>query len=194
MIVVGLTGGIGSGKTTVANLFRQHGVPVYIADDEARILTDTSDTIKEGIIAAFGNDLYKNGQLDRKKLASIVFNAPDKLARLNEVVHPEVRAHFQSWLQKQTAPYVVYEAAILFETGAYKNFDYTILVTADQEERIRRLIIRDGGTREEVLARMNNQWSDEQKRALADLEIINMNLEEVKLQVWEIHKKFVEKG
>lgn len=194
MIVVGLTGGIGSGKTTVANLFRQHGVPVYIADDEARILTDTSKTIKEGIIAAFGPDLYENGQLDRKKLASIVFSAPDKLAQLNAVVHPEVRAHFQAWLQKQTAPYVVYEAAILFETGAYKNFDYTILVTADQEERIRRLIIRDGGTREEVLARMNNQWSDEKKRALADVEIVNMNPEEVKLQVWEIHKKFVEKG
>lgn len=194
MIVVGLTGGIGSGKTTVANLFRNHGAPVYIADDEARILTDTSSKIKEGITAAFGSDLYREGQLDRKRLASIVFNAPDKLEQLNAVIHPEVRAHFQSWLQKQTAPYVVYEAAILFETGAYKNFDYTILVTADQEERIKRLIIRDGGTKEEILARMNNQWSDEQKRALADVEIVNMNPEEVKLQVWEIHKKFVEKG
>lgn len=194
MIVVGLTGGIGSGKTTVANLFRSHGVPVYIADDEARVLTDTSDEIKNGIIAAFGRDLYNEGQLDRKKLASIVFNAPDKLEQLNGIIHPVVRAHFESWLQKQNAPYVIYEAAILFETGAYENFDYTILVTADQNERIKRLLIRDGGTEEEILARMNNQWSDEQKRVYADMEIKNMNPEEVKLQVWQIHKKFVEKG
>ena len=194
MIVVGLTGGIGSGKTTVANLFRSHGVPVYIADDEARVLTDTSDEIKNGIIAAFGRDLYNEGQLDRKKLASIVFNAPDKLEQLNGIIHPVVRAHFESWLQKQNAPYVIYEAAILFETGAYENFDYTILVTADQNERIKRLLIRDGGTEEEILARMNNQWSDEQKRVYADMEIENMNPEEVKLQVWQIHKKFVEKG
>lgn len=194
MKVVGLTGGIGSGKTTVANLFRNLGVPVYIADDQARNLTDSSKEIKEGIIATFGSELYNEDHLDRKRLASIVFNDPDKLEQLNNIIHPVVRAHFQSWLTKQTAPYIIYEAAILFETGAYKNFDYTILVTADQEERIRRLIIRDGGTREDILARMNNQWSDEQKRALADMEIVNMNPEEVKLQVWEINKKFVEKG
>lgn len=192
MKVVGLTGGIGSGKTTVAGYFQKLGVPIYIADDQAREITNTSRTIRQGIIAAFGEDLYKDDELDRKALALIVFSDEEKLEVLNGIIHPEVEKHFEAWKKVQSAAYVVYEAAILFEKGGYKKCDFNILVTADCEERIRRLIKRDGSSREEILDRMTNQWSDQKKRRLADLEIINTNPMNVEAQVREFHRKFSE--
>lgn len=192
MKVVGLTGGIGSGKTTVANHFQDLGVPVYIADEHARELTDTDPGIREAITASFGDHFYKDGNLDRKKLASVVFKDEAKLEKLNAIIHPVVERHFKAWKAKQTAPYVVYEAAILFEKGGYKKFDFNILVTADREERIKRLINRDQSTREQILDRMGNQWDDQKKRPLADLEIININPVEVVSQVREFHRNFSE--
>lgn len=192
MKVIGLTGGIGSGKTTVANHFRDLGVPVYIADDHARDLTNTDPRIREAITATFGDHFYRDGTLDRKQLASEVFKDEAKLEKLNEIIHPVVESHFEAWKAKQSAPYVVYEAAILFEKGGYKKCDFTILVTADQEERIRRIILRDQSTREQILDRMGNQWDDNKKRPLADFEIININPKEVALQVREFHRKFSE--
>lgn len=192
MKVVGLTGGIGSGKTTVAGYFQELGVPVYIADYQARKLTQTSKTIRQGIIAVFGEDVYADGALNRKALASVVFNDKNRLEKLNGIIHPEVEKHFEVWKAQQSSPYVLYEAAILFETGSFRKCDFNILVTAEREERIKRLIKRDGSSRQEILDRMASQWSDEQKRSLADLEIINMNPMEVKAQVREFHRKFSE--
>lgn len=192
MKVVGLTGGIGSGKTTVAGYFQKLGVPIYIADEKAREITDTSSTIRQGIIAAFGEELYSHGELDRKSLALIVFKDQEKLELLNGIIHPEVEKHFEAWKKEQSSHYVVYEAAILFEKGGYKKCDFNILVTAECEERIKRLIKRDGSSRQEILDRMASQWSDKEKRRLADLEIINMNPMNVEAQVREFHRKFSE--
>ena len=139
MKVVGLTGGIGSGKTTVANYFRELGVPVYISDTEAKRLMNGSKKVREKIVALFGLKAYENGELNRKHISSKVFSDKEKLEALNRIVHPAVRADFQLWKQGQQAPYVVYEAAILFEQGGNRSCDFTILVTADREKRIARL-------------------------------------------------------
>lgn len=192
MKIVGLTGGIGSGKTTVAGFFRELGVPVYIADDEAKKLMNSSEAVKQKIIREFGAEVYAGGELDRKLLASKVFHDKQKLEILNGIVHPEVERHFKTWVANQNAPYVVYEAAILFEKGGYKKCDFTILVTADLEEKINRLINRDKTTKEAITARMSNQWSDTEKRQLADLEIVNMEKEEARAKVRRFHKTFME--
>ena len=136
--IIGLTGGIGSGKTTIANYFQSFGIPVYIADDEARKIMQTSEII-EAIKKAFGNSIFENELLSREKLAEIVFNTPEKLKELNKIVHPAVKRHFDQWLlQHAAAPYVIYEAAILFESGGYKNCDLIITITAPVEARIQR--------------------------------------------------------
>ena len=174
--VIGLTGGIGSGKTTIANFFKEKGVPVYIADDEAKKVMQSIEIIDQ-IKSVFGETLFENNVLNRAKLAETVFNNADKLAQLNAIVHPAVKKDFENWLQQhKNDQYVVYEAAILFESGRYKECDYIVTVTAPIEVRIERVIKRDNTTREQVLSRMEMQWNDEKRISLSNFVINNSNL------------------
>ena len=174
--VIGLTGGIGSGKTTIANFFKEKGVPVYIADDEAKKVMQSIEIIDQ-IKSVFGETLFENNVLNRAKLAETVFNNADKLAQLNAIVHPAVKKDFENWLQQhKNDQYVVYEAAILFESGRYKECDYIVTVTAPIEVRIERVIKRDNTTREQVLSRMKMQWNDEKRISLSNFVINNSNL------------------
>lgn len=188
MMVVGLTGGMGSGKTTVANYFKELGIPVYIADDAAKALMNTNAEVKSKLLSLFGDQAYKNNEIDRKYIADQVFNDTQKLQQLNNIIHPAVVLDFQNWKSKQESPYVIYEAAILFETGGYKKCDLVILVTTALEERIKRLQLRDQSSVEEIEARIQHQWSDNEKRKLADFEINNNNLQTTKEQVRNLHK------
>ena len=179
MQIIGLTGGIGSGKSTVASFFESLGVPVYIADVEAKALMNRSKVIRRKLIALFGQEAY-NGQLNRKYIAKLVFQDAQKLEQLNAIVHPKVASHFKRWAAKQEGNFVIKEAAILFENGSYKNCDKTILVTAPAKVRVQRVINRDGASQEEVLQRMQHQWPDSKKIELADFVIENVHLEETK--------------
>ena len=186
--IIGLTGGIGSGKTTVANYFKSFGIPIYIADDEARKIMKSADII-EAIKNSFGDAIFENEILNRDKLAKIVFNNPKKLEKLNNIVHPAVKKHFEQWLmQNQSAPYVIYEAAILFESGRYKDCDLIVTVVAPMESRIERVIKRDNSTRELVLKRINAQWTDEERILKSDFIIENISSETTKLEVDRILK------
>lgn len=187
MKVAGLTGGIGSGKTTVAGFFKELDVPVYIADDAGKLLMNTSAEVRAQIFSLFGKEAYSEEGLNRKYIASEVFNSEEKLQKLNEIVHPAVAEHFENWKQEQDSPYVIYEAAILLEKGGSKKCDWVILVTAPIDEKLKRLFKRDQSTPEEIKSRMKHQWSDEQKRAMADLEIKNEDLDSTKEQVRKIH-------
>jgi dephospho-CoA kinase len=183
--VVGLTGGIGSGKSTIAGFFAQMGVPVYIADDEAKkilYLPETTLRLKR----VFGNTVFTGGRPDSKKIAALVFNDAHKLAQLNGIIHPAVAQHFAAWLQGQDALFVIKEAAILFESGSYKGCDAIITVTAPQEVRVQRVMLRDGVTENEVMRRMANQWPDEKKIAMSDFVITNINLEDARAEVVKI--------
>tara|TARA_R100000935_G_scaffold46622_1_gene70103 strand:- start:79 stop:669 length:591 start_codon:yes stop_codon:yes gene_type:complete len=188
MKIIGLTGGMGSGKTTVANIFKALGIPVFIADEEAKFLMNTSHEIRDKVLTLFKEQSYIADKLNRKYIASVVFNAPEKLQKLNEIIHPAVATHFQAWVLKQTAPYVIYEAAILFETGGYKKCDKVILVTAPKQVRIKRLQLRDDSSISEIEARFQHQWSDKQKRKLTNYEIINEELAHTKQQVRNLHE------
>lgn len=179
--IIGLTGGIGSGKTTIAKYFQAKGVPVYIADDEAKKIMKNKEVIGK-IIDAFGVEILENKVINRSKLSSIVFNNPAKLKTLNSIIHPEVKAHFLEWVnQHQHFSFVIKEAAILFESGSYKDCDQIIVVTAPKETRIERVIKRDKISREEVEARMVNQWSDELKITLSDYLIQNISITEAQI-------------
>lgn len=185
--VIGLTGGIGSGKTTIANYFKSLGVPVYIADEEAKKILYTPDAVTE-VTAAFGEEVLTDGMPDRKKLAAVVFNNPEKLQMLNNIIHPKVGVHFYNWLiVNKNAPFVIKEAAILFESGSYKNCDKVILVTAPEDIRVKRVMDRDGSTAQEVRKRMANQWDDDKKKELSDFIINNIVLEEAKNQARSIY-------
>ena len=186
--VIGLTGGIGSGKTTIANYFNEMGVPVYIADDGAKNVMKSEDIIEE-IKTSFGEALFENNILNRAKLAEIVFNDKDKLAELNAIVHPAVKKDFEVWLlQHKSCQYVIYEAAILFESGRYKECDLIITVTAPEEVRIERVLKRDNTTREQVLSRMKMQWNDENRISRSNFVINNDNLKNAKEEVVKILK------
>jgi dephospho-CoA kinase len=193
MIKVGLTGGIGSGKTTVANFFSELGIPIYYADLEARRLMKSSSLIKRKLIKEFGNDAYKDGELNTSFLASIVFKDKSKLAQINSIIHPEVAKDFLSWIKKQNAPYVIEESAILFENNLIDHFDYIITVTAPADVRINRIIKRDNTSKKEVLLRMDNQWDDKKKIELSDYIIHNLELSDTKKQVKELHKTILKK-
>jgi len=187
--IIGLTGGIGSGKTTIANYFHSLGIPVYIADTESKKITDNPGIVQK-IQQTFGNDIFDGTVLNRGKLADLVFNNPAKLKQLNAIIHPVVKEHFQSWLTQHCKyPLIIKEAAILFESGSYKDCDKIITVTAPIETRIKRVLSRDKASREVVLDRINNQWTDEQRIEKSDFVINNTNLENAKLQADEILKK-----
>jgi dephospho-CoA kinase len=187
MKIIGLTGGIGSGKTTVAKMFKDLGVPVYIADVEARKLTNNSKVIKRKLVKLFGDSCYQDGMLDRKYVAGKVFNDSNLLDKLNSIIHPKVAAHFKRWQLKQQGPICIKEAAILFENDGYKQCDLTILVVSPEQERIRRVVARDEISEKEVLSRIKNQWSDDKKRKYADIIIENIDLISTKNQVLDIH-------
>ena len=191
MKVVGLTGGIGSGKSTIARLFAALGIAVYDSDIEAKKLINTSAEIKKRIVEVFGAEAYAEGVYNRAYMADIVFRNPDKLAVLNSIVHPVLADHFNQWVALQTSPYVIKEAAILFESGSYKNCDFIITVTAPEILRISRCMSRDGSTEAQVRARMAQQWTDTQRIALSDAVIENINLEETEKRVRELNNLFI---
>lgn len=189
MNIIGLTGGIGSGKTTVANFFAEHkDVGIYIADIEAKKLMNSSKKIKKQLILNFGKQCFLKERLNRPYIAKIVFNNPEKLAKLNAIVHPEVRNHFQNYIRNnQDKKYIIYENAILFESKSNFFCDIVITVFADLKTKIKRVIARDKSLEKEVLNRMKNQWPDNKKMIQSNYVIRNENLKNTKLQVSRIH-------
>ena len=194
-IKVGITGGIGSGKSTVCEIFKLLGVPVFEADVVAKQLQNTNQKIKNGLISLFGEDIYTpEGLVDRKKLADIIFNSDFQIAKINELIHPVVKEEFENWLKKQNSAYIIHEAAILFESGFYKIMDYTILVSAPEEQRIERVMKRDCINRETVMQRIKKQWSEEEKQKLASIVVHNDNKNLVIPEIIKIDKNLKEYG
>ena len=194
MIRIGLTGGIGSGKTTVAAMFEDLGVAVYNSDLEAKRLMKEDLKIRTAITALFGERAYQNNELNRKLLADKAFNNKELLIALNKIVHPAVRENFKTWVEEQEGHYVIQEAAILFENGGYKEFDKMILVTAPKKVRIARIKERDNLTEKAILERMQHQWPVKKKKELAQFVIKNKNLEDTRNQVSAIHKQILQKS
>ena len=188
-MVVGLTGGIGSGKSTISKAFAALGIAVFNSDEQAKALIANNAQVKKRIIAAFGEEAYQNGEYNRAYIAQIVFNNSEKLAILNGIVHPALAEYFKQWAKAQTSPYVLKEAAILFESGSYKDCDYIITVTAPEEVRIARVMARDHCTEAQVRARMAQQWSDAQRIALSNAVIENIDLEKAKKEVRRINNE-----
>jgi len=194
MYRVGLTGGIGSGKSTVARILETLGIPVYYADDAAKTIMNTDAGLRQQIIQHFGEASYAEGQLQRKYLADIVFNEPEKLALLNSLIHPVTIRHSEQWFRRQSAPYAVREAALLFESGASENLEFIIGVYAPKQLRMQRVIKRDGLTTEEIQKRMNRQINEEMKMKLCDAVIRNDEQQLMIPQVMEIHRLLLEKS
>ncbi len=193
MLNIGITGGIGSGKTTVCQIFELLGIPVYYADERAKALMTSDKILKASVKQIFGDQAYfKNGRLNRKHIAAIAFNDKKKLEQLNQVVHPAVFRDSEQWISQQKAPYTLKEAALLFESGSYKSLDKIITVTAPKELRIKRVIKRDKTTRAAVIARMNKQWPEEKKVEMADFVINNDGNSSLILQILQIHQKLIQ--
>jgi len=192
MLKVGLTGGIGSGKSMVARIFAVLGIPVFDADTEAKTLMETDPVLKAQLKDAFGEEVYLNGILQRKKLAEMVFPDENKLRLLNNLVHPRVRDVFFEWVGRHAeAPYVIHEAAILLESGWAFLFDRVITVEAPEPLRIRRVIERDGTSAGEVRSRMERQWTDEERRKHADHVLVNDEKELLIPAILELHRLFL---
>ena len=187
--IIGLTGGIGSGKTIVARHIESLGIPVYIADDEAKKVLELTE-VKVKLEQIFGKEVFESGKLNTKKLAKIVFNNSIKLEQLNQIIHPLVKQDFQNWLNQHSEfSFVVKEAAILFESGSYKDCDAIISITAPLDIRIQRVIARDKSNLESVMNRIKNQWTDEMRVAKSDYVVENVDIEKTMLKVEEILKK-----
>lgn len=194
MLKLGVTGGIGSGKTTVCRLFELLGIPVYYADEESKKLLDDNKDVKEQVIKLFDASILNDeGNINRKKLAEIVFKNKEQLEKLNTILHPAVGLHFEGWLKKQKSPYILKEAAILFESGAYKQVDKVLTVVAPMELKIQRTMKRDGVSKEQVETRMELQMSDEEKVKRSDFVIQNNEQELLIPQVLTLHKQLVNK-
>jgi dephospho-CoA kinase len=170
---IGITGGIGSGKSFIATIIERMGYPVYYSDVRSKELTNIHPVIRQGLIDLVGENVYFGGELDKKVLATAIFSNDELRLKVNQLIHPIVRQDFEDWAKAQTSDLIFNEAAILFETGAYRNFDATILVYAPEELRLKRVLKRDIITKEEVLARMNNQMNDNEKRKMTSLQILN---------------------
>lgn len=188
---LGVTGGIGSGKTTVCRVFSVLKIPVFSADRIAREIVDNDPRVRLGINNIAKRDLYADGSLDRMALASLIFNDNTLLARVNTLVHPIVFSSFLGWSEQQTSPYVIMEAAILFESGASDFVDKTATVVAPEEERINRVVVRSRLTREQVLERMKNQMNDEARMKLSDYVIKNSENDMVIPVVLKIHDDII---
>ncbi|NOT52589.1 MAG: dephospho-CoA kinase [Chitinophagaceae bacterium] len=190
MVRIGLTGGIGSGKTTVAKIFEVLGIPVYYADNAAKKLMNTDAALKKEIIKSFGEQSYTNGELNRKYMASVVFNDKAKLELLNSLTHPVTIRDAEEWMKKQNSPYIIKEAALLFESGANKTVDRVIGVQAPLSLRVKRTMNRDGITEDEVIKRISRQMEEEKKMSLCDFVLINNEEQLLLPQVLDLHKKF----
>tara|TARA_B100001250_G_scaffold147850_1_gene126649 strand:- start:1720 stop:2304 length:585 start_codon:yes stop_codon:yes gene_type:complete len=191
MIIVGLTGGIGSGKSTVINHFKQLGVNCYQADKEAKKLMDSDRKLINEIQNSFGNNIYINSKLDRKRLASIVFRDKNKLQLLNSIVHPLVNQHFINYCKDLDYKYIIKEVAIIFETKTQDKFDKIILVKAPKEERVNRIVVRDNCSRQDAVDRISNQIEDKYKVDKSDFIIDNINLKDIPNKVLEIHNRII---
>mgnify|MGYP001227939420 FL=1 len=191
MKIIGLTGGIGSGKSAVLSVFSSFGVPCYESDSRAKKLMHEDLELIYQIKALFGDEIYENDKLNRSKLADLVFADKSKLERLNALVHPRVKKDFQSFVNQQDAVYVIKEAAILFETGAAKDCDATILVSAPEKLRTERVMKREKTNVAHIKSRMNHQWSDEKKIQLADYVINNIDWDKTLKKIDEIHQKLL---
>ncbi len=192
MKIVGLTGGIGSGKSTVAAMFADLGVPIFITDNEGRRLLNKSKVVRKKVISLLGEEAYIDNLPDRKFIASRVFNDKELLASLNAIIHPKVAQNFKRWVAKQDAPYCIKESAILFETGGDAHCDATITVAVPLEERIKRVLKRDATTLEDVEARLKNQQNDDYRIDKSDYVITNILIEDTLKQVVSIHKLLLE--
>ncbi|GHE48691.1 dephospho-CoA kinase [Sphingobacterium griseoflavum] len=191
-IKVGITGGIGAGKSYVAKIFQALGVPFYNADKEAKDLMNTSTGIRGALVEAFGPSVYDvDGVLDRAYLSALVFKDKERLAQLNAIVHPVVIKHASDWANQQTSAYSLKEAALLFESGSYKTLDYTLLVTAPMAVRIKRVTGRDGLSEQQVVERIDKQMSDDEKCRLADFVIINDESQPLLPQILQLHNYFL---
>ena len=195
-MIVGLTGGIGSGKTTVAEVFKKlDSVAVYIADIEARKIMNSSDVIRTQLLQAFGKETYKDSELNRQYLANTVFESEEKLTILNNIVHPEVKKHFLDFATRNAdKSYVLYESAILFESNSSQQCDFIISVFLDKEERIKRVLERDKTTEKEVLSRINSQWKEDKKLLSSNYIIVNYAIQDTKKLVLKIHNILTEKA
>lgn len=192
MIKVGITGGIGSGKTTVCRIFESLGIPVYYADSRAKALVTEEPLLKAEYKKLFGKNVFtSNGLLNRQLVAQAIFNDRTVLNEVNNLVHPFVRRDFVKWCQHQTAPYVIEEAAVLIESEGHTFVDKVVLVTAPDEIRIERVMVRDQHSREKVLERINNQWKQEKLREFSDFEVRADDVQLVIPQVLKIHKELL---
>ena len=191
MILVGLTGGIGSGKSTVINYFKELGITCYQADDEAKKLMNSDKGLIKKIKNSFGDCIYINSKLDRKKLSAIVFTDKQKLELLNSIVHPYVNRHFENYCKGLEDIYIIKEVAIIFEIGTQNKFDKIILVRAPKEDRVKRIINRDKCNRQDAINRINNQIADDDKIDQCDFIIDNINLEEISNKVLKIHNSIL---
>jgi dephospho-CoA kinase len=188
MIKIGITGGIGSGKSVVSSLLTVAGIPVYVADNESKNLTDSSPVIQNKLKALFGDEIYSNGILDRKRLASLIFADEDILKKVNDIIHPVVRDDFQQWVSKQSTMRCAMESAILFESGFDKDVDVVLTVYAPVELRLTRTMLRDDATEADIMKRMNRQMPDALKREQADFVIINDDVQAIIPQVEQFLK------
>ena len=188
---IGITGGIGSGKTYVSDVFRSLGVSVFHADSQAKKLMTSSGKLIKLVKGEFGNDIYKDSDLNKVKLSSIVFSNYDKLQKLNSLVHPIVKEEFDNWCKKQTSPYVIKEAAILFESNSHLGLDAVICVLAPLELRMERLLKRDNYTEKEIKKRIENQISQEEKEKRSDYIIVNAEKDLLLPQIIKIHEKLI---
>lgn len=194
MYIVGLTGGIGSGKSTIGKWFVEKGIPVYDSDLEAKRLMNESQELKSQLMQLFGSDTYINEEYNRKFVAEQVFQNKGKLAQLNAIVHPAVFKHFKDWVSIQESRFVVKEAAILFESGSYKDCDWIISVVANESLRIQRVVERDGISTDQVKARIANQWTDQQRIEKSDYVIPNeSNLDDLKVEFNKTYKKLLKR-
>lgn len=191
ILKVGITGGIGTGKTTVAKVFEVLGIPVYYADDAAKKLMNEDAELKEKLLLAFGEETYINGALNRPYLSALVFNNPEKLLLLNSLVHPATIADADKWMQQQTTYYSLKEAALLFESGANKHVDKVIGVYAPISLRLQRVMQRDNISEEAVKARIDKQMNEDKKMELCDYIINNDEQKLVITQVLKIHKRLL---
>jgi dephospho-CoA kinase len=194
-LTIGITGGIGSGKTLVCSVFRLIGTEIFEADRVAKELYSGDENVKQQLTELFGPGIYTpDGHINRQSLAAIIFRDRGALQNVNEIIHPLVKAQFEKWIQHKTGKYVLHEAAILFESGFYKGMDANILVTAPDELRIQRVMDRDHLSREDVIIRMQNQFSEEESLKLADFVIKNDGSDFVIKQVLDIDKRIKENG
>ena len=188
MKIIGLTGGIGSGKSTVSKILLNHNIPVYDSDSKAKKLMNSSNELKEMIIKYFGKNSYQDNELNKSYISNIIFNNQIKIDKINSLVHPFVFRDFNNWKKNITSKYIIFESALIFETGSYKNNDFNILVVSDLKERIKRIIRRDRVKEKDVLVRIKNQWNDEKKIPLADYIFKNNSLMDTREKVIEMIK------